>query len=234
MIHLAGIGLMVEILAHELTRATTNTLATLTGAGSQDLAPDVASLFSTLQSQLTTLQKPLRILDPLSTSGRQVKESFDLTEWVEEILRAHDAQFARHGIRCTVKTEPPRARIRIKAVKGMVVQILENLISNSVYWIKQQRKLDRTFVPQINVTIVADRKEVLFTDNGPGIEIDRKDEVFQAFVTTKPPGEGKGLGLYISREIAHYNEAELILSDKPTVHPERLNTFILQMKGGTT
>ena len=58
--------------------------------------------------------------------------------------------------------------------------------------------------------------------------------VFQAFVTTKPPGEGKGLGLYISREITHYNEAELILSDQPTVHPERLNTFILQMKGGAT
>jgi signal transduction histidine kinase len=234
MIHLAGIGLMVEILAHELTRATSNTLATLAGAGSEELAPGVASLFSTLQSQLTTLQKRLRVLDPLSTSGRQVKDTFDLTAWVEEIMRAHDAQFARHQIRCSVRAQPKGARVRIKAVKGMIVQILENLISNSVYWLDQQRKLERTFSPEIAVTVVADPVEVRFADNGPGIEVARKGVVFQPFVTTKPPGEGKGLGLYISREIAHYNEAELILSDERIAHADRLNTFILRVKGGAT
>jgi signal transduction histidine kinase len=116
-------------------------------------------------------------------------------------------------------------------VKGMIVQILENLLSNSVYWLKQQRKLDRSFFPKIMVTIDKRSKTISLTDNGPGVPPSRKEEIFQPFVTTKPPGEGKGLGLYISREIAKYNKAALVLSDERTIHKNRLNTFILFLEG---
>ena len=58
----------------------------------------------------------------------------------------------------------------------------------------------------------------------------REEEIFQPFVTTKPPGEGKGLGLYISREIASYHDAAIGISDKRTVHPDRLNTFVLSLE----
>jgi signal transduction histidine kinase len=115
-------------------------------------------------------------------------------------------------------------------VKGMVVQILENLLSNSVYWLDQQRKLDRNFLPEITITIDTQAKEIIIVDNGPGIPISRKGEMFQPFVTTKPPGEGKGLGLYISREIARYHGAELFLSDERTVHDDCLNTFVLSLE----
>jgi len=55
-------------------------------------------------------------------------------------------------------------------------------------------------------------------------------DIFEAFVTTKPPGEGKGLGLYISREIAAYHGAELYMSDKPSAHKNRLNTFVFALE----
>lgn len=228
-IHLAGTGLMIEMLAHELARATTNALATLSDAGRQDMSPKVSSLVATLQSELTTLQRRLRVLDPLSTSGRQRKSAFDLVEWVTEILDAHTAQFERHGIELTIRTIPKGAEYKIKAVKGMIVQVVENLVSNSVYWLVQKRKVHRNFTPAISVVLDTKRQEIRFTDNGPGVPSASRDEIFQPFVTTKPPGEGKGLGLYIAREVARYNDASLVLADDVTEKPGRLNTFVFSL-----
>lgn len=233
MLHLAGLGLMVEILAHEINRATQHTLRTLVDGEQRELGQDTADLFSTLEAQLKTLQKRLRILDPLSTAGRQVKEWFDLIEWTEEIISSHEAQFQRHGIKTHISVEPEGSpeSLRVRMVKGMIVQIMENLLNNSIYWLDQERKFDGNFLPEINITIDTQKKAVKVSDNGPGIPPNRKEEVFQAFFTTKPPGEGKGLGLYISREIAKYHGAELILSDTFSIHHDRLNTFILLLGG---
>lgn len=231
-VHLAGLGLMVEIIGHELTRATNHALATLSEAKSENLPKDVESLFRTLKTQLSTLQKRLRVLDPLSTSGRQRKTTFDLIAWVKEILRSHEGQFRRHGINVRFEVEPNRADavLKVTAVEGMIVQILENLISNSVYWLDRLKMRKPDFVPEISVIINTLSKEIYFTDNGPGIQPTRREEVFQPFVTTKPAGEGKGLGLFISQEIARYNGAALHLSAEPTVHPDRLNTFIFTLE----
>lgn len=227
MIHLAGLGLMVEIIAHEINRATEQALRTLASKSVDSLGQ-----LRTLESQLKTLHKRLRVLDPLDTTARQRKERFDVVQWVAEILDYHEGQFARHGITAQLVKPGKDHKLYVSLVKGMVVQILENLISNSVYWLKQQCKLDASFEPRITVAINAATKELLFSDNGPGIEPGRREEIFQPFVTTKPPGEGKGLGLYIAQEIAKYHNLNLYLSDKRTVHEDVLNTFVLSLEGG--
>ncbi len=109
----------------------------------------------------------------------------------------------------------------------MYVQVLENLISNSVYWLAAYKRLNKGFESKINIVIDAKAKTLSFTDNGPGIEPHRAEDIFQPFVTTKPPRQGKGLGLYVSREIARYNGATLDLLDEQTVRPDALNTFVL-------
>ncbi len=232
LLNLAGLGLMVEIVAHELNRATRHTLKTLADTEELTLDEDVESIFDTLEAQLKTLQKRLRILDPMSTAGRQVKEPFDLVAWIKEILSSHEAQFSRHDIECSVEVKPSSATkaFQVKMVKGMIVQIMENLLSNSVYWLKQQKTIEKGLSPEIVVTIDTQEKEINFTDNGPGVPPFRKEEIFQPFVTTKPPGEGKGLGLFISREIAKYHGASIYMSENKAVHDDRLNTFILSLE----
>jgi signal transduction histidine kinase len=160
-----------------------------------------------------------------------VKETFDLIALVEEVVAAHESQFKRHSIACNVTVAPqrPSGGMSVRMVKGMVVQILENLFSNSVYWLKQQRKLEKGFKPKLDVVVDTRARDVRLTDNGPGIPPGRRDDVFQAFVTTKPPGDGKGLGLYISREIAGYHDATLVLADHPAPRKGRLNTFVLTL-----
>lgn len=229
LVHLAGIGLMVEIVAHELNRATQFTLSLLANSEFENVPDDVQRTLETLESQLKTLQKRLRILDPLSTAGRQVKERFDLGQWVREIVDGHQAQFDRHGIQVRFTTVPRNAQFRIRAVKGMVVEVIENLISNSVYWLKRAKVANPRFKPEIEIVIDSTNHQVRFSDNGPGIQKDQREEVFLPFVTTKPAREGKGLGLYIAKEIAHYNGGKLYLSEKSTAHPNVLNTFIFEL-----
>jgi signal transduction histidine kinase len=200
-IHLAGLGMMVEHIAHELVRTTEHTLRTLSDTLSRNLPGEAKALLSNVESQLVSLRKRLTLLDPHTTSGRQVREQVPLVATIADILRGHDAQFARHGIKATVSSIPPKTECTMKIVRGMFIQVIENLISNSVYWLKQKRALEPVFSPTITVTVRTADKEVLFTDNGPGIDPADREDVFRPFFTRKPPGKGKGLGLYISEPV---------------------------------
>jgi hypothetical protein len=77
---------------------------------------------------MVTMNKRLRVLDPLSVSGRQRKESFDFAELVSEVFEAHAAQFRRHSVTFSIQNQQGETGPKIHGVRGMFVQILENLI----------------------------------------------------------------------------------------------------------
>ena len=95
------------------------------------------------------------MLDPLSTAGRQRKEVFDMVTSVREIVADHSGRFDRERIRCIIRVEPEShpSRFRIRAVKGMIIQVLGNLIDNSVYWLRQQTLIDPEHKSQIVIVI---------------------------------------------------------------------------------
>jgi signal transduction histidine kinase len=229
MIHLAGLGLMVEFLAHELNRATQHALGTL-AEGKKSTRPLSSQALQNLELQLKTLQKRLSTLDPATTSGRNRKERFDIGLLAQQTLDSHTAEFDRHAIKAPpVVIQPHSKVVEVSMVKGMVIQVLENLISNSVYWLKQEQRIRPKFSARIDIEVDADAGELRVTDNGPGVSESDAEHIFKPFFTRKPPGEGKGLGLYISREIAHYHKAELLLSDERRIHSKRRNTFVLTL-----
>ena len=230
LVALAGTGLLVEVVAHELNRATTHALTTVTKAADDPNLAPARTVLLTLGAQLRTLRTRLSVLDEMSISGRQVKTSFDFADWVRGILENHQPQFERHHIQSKLSVEPLNGgELRVNMVRGMVVQILENLLSNSIYWLAVQRRDDPEFQPRISVTIDTDERTLTFVDNGPGIELGTGEEVFRPFFTTKPPGDGSGLGLYIAREVANYHGATLRLSQQPAIHAGRMNAFILSL-----
>lgn len=221
LVHLAGLGLMVEMLAHELNRTTQAALQSLADAREQG---DETPSLSSLEMQLKTLSKRLRTLDPATTSGRNRRETFDLVGLVHEIVEAHAPEFERHRITCEVKG---RHEVRVKMVKGMVVQVLENLISNSAYWLKMQARIDDDFEGKIVIDVT--NQDLSITDNGPGVSESIRERLFTPFFTTKPPGQGKGLGLFISRDIAKYHDCQLSLSREQRIRKGQYNTFALSL-----
>ena len=83
--------------------------------------------------------------------------------------------------------------------------------------------------PRITVVVDAKLHVLTFSDNGPGISEALKEDVFRPFFSTKDRRRRQGLGLYIARECANYNESQLYLSDEHTEHETRLNTFVLEL-----
>lgn len=228
LIQLAGIGLMLEVIAHELARSTETAMMSLANAETENLPINIASTLKILREEMKTMNKRLRVLDPLSITGRQRRETFDLVTLIEEIFEGHALQFQRHRLKTQIKAKGLR-RLDVTGVKGMYVQIIENLTSNSVFWLKRRADEDHSFVPKITVVVDSKMRRLYFEDNGPGISSDLKEDIFRPFFSTKDRRRRQGLGLYIARECAHYNDAELYLSDENTEHPNRLNTFVLEL-----
>ena len=211
MLDLAGVGLLVEVVAHELARTSENALYNLEVL--QRKAPsNIRAQFESLRSSMNSISKRLRVLDPLSVSGRQRRENFDLHGLLRDIIEAHRAQFERHHI--AVQLALPEDPVRVNAVKGMVVQVLENLIANSVYWLDLERKRHSNF--QATIAVSLEGSTVLtFEDNGPGISPQYADRVFELFFSLKETSKRRGMGLYIARECAHFNGGSLTLDPEP-------------------
>ncbi len=224
-IHLAGIGLITEFIFHELDRAVNHTLKLLPearGARRDDALRN-------LEDQLKTLQKRVSAFDELSGEKRQSKTTFDLGDLVENVLANHANQFERHHIE--VSFDKPDEPYRVRAVRGMVIQILENLIVNAVYWLKVQARHQSAFRPNIEIGLDEGEHTLTIEDNGGGIDPSRREHIFEPFVSSKPASDGgRGLGLYIARELAEYNGWELYLDDEQGRTREgRLSLFVLDM-----
>lgn len=229
MLVMAGIGLMVEVVAHELTRSAEDALDILNGLRKKSVPDEIRRRLESLRASMNSISKRLRILDPLSVTGRQRKERFKLDELVEEIIEAHEAQFERHKVKPNVLL--PEKPIEISAVKGMVVQVLENLISNSVYWmdVEKQRKL--SLEPEITIVVEDNPPRIRFSDNGPGISKQYRDRIFDLFFSLKDKSRRRGLGLFIAKEAAEHNGGSLTLDPDMTNSEGRYTTFDYRLVG---
>lgn len=229
LLELANIGLVVEIVVHELTRLTQSTgdlLLHLRKATAND-AP-LVGLIDNLQSQIKATSKRISSVDVLSPSGRNHKERFDVVAQLKTIVSGFDARFRRHSVECDVLIDGSPASTQVfevRLVRGLIAQVLENLLTNSVYWVQQglRRGEERR---HIVVELDTRSSVIMVTDNGPGIEPSHGDSVFRPYFSMRK--RGKGLGLYIARELVEYHGGKLYL-DASGETDGRLRTFVLEL-----
>jgi signal transduction histidine kinase len=227
MVQMAGVGLLVEMVAHELARSTESALASLEGLRGSDLPQEVKARLDTLRAEIKSVSKRLRVLDDASVPGRQRAEVFDLIQLVEDLKEGHGPQFARHNI--DMRITAPKRPLRVKLVKGMMVQILENLLSNSVYWMKMRADREASYQPSIDIRIETNPLMISFCDNGRGIAPDHRERVFRAYWSLKEKSKRRGLGLFIAASNATDLKGRLTLSDKPDKRTGRLHEFVLEL-----
>jgi len=134
------------------------------------------------------------------------KELVDINALADEYLR-----LAYHGLRAKdktfnagFKTELDKNLPKIRVVAQDMGRVLLNLINNAFHTVSEKAKLGKSdYKPQVMVSTKRAGNEVVITvkDNGNGIPPEVKDKIFQPFFTTKPSGEGTGLGLSLSFDI---------------------------------
>jgi signal transduction histidine kinase len=85
-----------------------------------------------------------------------------------------------------------------------IERVFLNLVDNAIYAVRQKKQaLGSAFAPEIRVRTAdrGDHVEARIRDNGTGVPKEIVDQIYNPFFTTKPPGQGTGLGLSLSHDI---------------------------------
>jgi signal transduction histidine kinase len=229
LLELANIGLVVEIVVHELTRLTQSTgdlLLSLRKATAAD-AP-IVSLIDNLQSQIKATSKRISSVDVLSPSGRNRRERFNVVAQLKTVVSGFEARLQRHAVECEVLVDGALATTQffeVRLVRGLIAQVLENLLTNSIYWVQQGLKRGEEH-RRIVVELDTRASVITVTDNGPGIDPAHGESIFRPYFSMRK--RGKGLGLYIARELVEYHGGKLHLDSSGEVDG-RLRTFVLEL-----
>jgi two-component system NtrC family sensor kinase len=140
-----------------------------------------------------------------SRASSDTKEPTDINKLADEYLR-----LAYHGLRAKDKsfnadlvTHFEEQVPLIDIVPQDIGRVLLNLFNNAFYAVQKKQETDSTFKPtvEISTAVVNGSLEIIVKDNGTGIPADIKEKIMQPFFTTKPTGEGTGLGLSLSYDI---------------------------------
>jgi signal transduction histidine kinase len=149
-----------------------------------------------------------------SRSSSGIKEPTDINALAEEYLR-----LAYHGLRAkdksfnaSMKTDFDPAVGKIDIVPQDIGRVILNLITNAFYVVDEKKKQGKApFDPTVTVSTRKNngKVEIKVKDNGNGIPPKVLDKIFQPFFTTKPTGQGTGLGLSLSYDIMKAHGGEL-------------------------
>lgn len=226
--HLAGIGLIIESVAHELTRVVERSSQELAYHKKQGVPEELRPFLSTLQSLVTSIRKRLSIVDPLTATERNRRRKLDLVELVNRVLGAHEAQFERHNIQSKVTTTGKKAQLA-SVVEGRVIGILENMIANSLYWLGFENKnFGRS--GKIEIEITSDPIGFRFSDDGPGVPAGLTERVFELFFSTRDRSGRRGMGLYLARIDAQYHGGEVYIDDTNPNDAGGFSTFVVELE----
>ncbi len=149
-----------------------------------------------------------------SRSSSGVKEPTDINELADEYLR-----LAYHGLRAkdksfnaTMETDFDETIGKINIIPQDIGRVILNLITNAFYATDEKNKKNQMgYEPTVTVTTKKEGEKVFISvkDNGNGIPKKLLDKIFQPFFTTKPTGQGTGLGLSLSYDIVKAHGGEL-------------------------
>ncbi|MCB0602047.1 MAG: GHKL domain-containing protein, partial [Saprospiraceae bacterium] len=137
-------------------------------------------------------------------------------------------RLAYHGIRAkhksfnaALKTNFDSSLPNIKVVPQDIGRVVLNIINNAFQAIHDVEN------PSISISTKRSdgQIEIRITDNGPGIPDNIKDKIFQPFFTTKPTGQGTGLGLSLAYDIVKAHGGMITVES----HPGEGSVFVLQL-----
>lgn len=147
-----------------------------------------------------------------------VKEPTNINTLADEYLR-----LAYHGLRAKdksfnaiTKTEFDETVGILNVIPQDIGRVILNLIANAFYAVAEKKNQQPAFEPAVTVATKRIGDNILITvkDNGNGISQKVLDKIFQPFFTTKPTGQGTGLGLSLSYDIVKAHSGELTVETK--------------------
>ena len=142
-----------------------------------------------------------------SRQGSGEHRPVEINAMVEESLNLayHGARAEKQGFNITLERSFDPAAGKVDCFPQEITRVLLNLISNGFYAATKRKATSHggNYEPTLTASTrsLGDRVEITIRDNGTGIPPEVKEKMFNPFFTTKPAGEGTGLGLSFSHDI---------------------------------
>jgi signal transduction histidine kinase len=213
---LAGLGMAVEKASHDalmlLTKMRGNIKDFKAKAKNKDYKnEELVSLLNELDENLNFIYDEMQVIQPLFKIQRKAIQNVSIYESIEKVEKYFRRELEN---KISVKLIKDKDVI-VKTNNGLILQVLINLLDNAIYWANKKGSKKTEIAFQINTK----DNSLIVADNGTGIREDVEPLIFNEFFSLK--SDGRGLGLYIVKEILMRINAEIsvIQEDKKKILP---------------
>jgi signal transduction histidine kinase len=197
-----AVGITAEAIVHEVFQiadALTNRTKRLASKTNGQLdSKAVQNYLEHVRAATSALRKQVSFLAPALRYVRENREEISISTFLHELTEFYHDRLAKHRIRIQVN-ELSTVPFVVTMNRGKLAQILDNFVLNSEYWLRQE--LHHKRIQEGMITINVDRPFLRISDNGKGIDPSVESVLFEPFVTTKDRGVGRGLGLFIVKQL---------------------------------
>ncbi|MCY3947721.1 MAG: sensor histidine kinase, partial [Acidimicrobiaceae bacterium] len=214
---LAAVGMSVESASHDILAAGDQALAI-----ARSMLAHVAERMPKnefMRNQLTNLadlisfvSSRLNDIQGLFVSTRQRRVRRDVGSYAERVGRMFAFALERAEIKYTVSQ--PSGALIVKSTEAALLQAMMNLVDNAIYW----TSLGKAEAREITVQIDANESRAIVADSGPGVDAADMPFIFEPFYSSKGV-DGKGLGLYIARQVGARNGFAITLDEDIALLP---------------
>ena len=197
---LAALGRLTGSIAHEIRNplsAVSQAAQMLSAGAPADQQPRLAQLIERNTGRINRIVEDVM---SLNKSDQIQRETLNLDDWIPRFIQRYcrnnnlDASFIRFD----------GARRRAFFDAAHLERVMQNLLDNAM------QHGDASTLPVITLSVTTGEQSAVFIDvqdNGPGVDDNLVDTIFEPFFTGRP--DGTGLGLYISRELCETNGGQL-------------------------
>ncbi|MEI9988325.1 MAG: ATP-binding protein [Aliidongia sp.] len=224
-------GLLAEALSHEVQNQTDRLMQKASAAvtRAKKSAPpnvDLLILGQDVTAAASALRRQIGHLSPSLRYQRDKIEAFPVSKLIEDIREHFADRWADIGIQS--EFAPGSADFSVKTNRGRLTQVVDNLVLNAEYWLKEAQARKADFEPKLTISYASPRLRIW--DNAGGVDPAVEDALFEPFITLKPKDEGRGLGLFISAQILESMGCTISLLSERNEHDRRY-IFSLDLSG---
>ena len=202
-LQLSQLGMAVEIINHEFEANILTIRKNLRKLKAwSDVNPELESLYKNVRTSFDHLDSYLTLFTPLHRRLQRTATEISGKEIALFLKDLFSERFDRHGIKL-IATDA-FSRKKTTGYPSSYYPVFVNLVENAAFWLKNRSVKE--------ITLDADDSSFIIRDTGTGITDRDREAVFEFGFSRKP--NGKGMGLYISREVLRRIGNDLILSPK--------------------
>jgi signal transduction histidine kinase len=228
---MVALGLTAEALSHEISNIassladrTDQTLKYLrSSTGTKDSR--LLAFAESVRNAIGSMRREISYLAPSLRYVREKREVIQIYELLSEMYKHRIAHFTSERISVRITGE---RNFTVRSNRGKLMQIFENLLLNSEYWLKEDLRLHK--IPQGIIEIRLQKPYVWLSDNGRGIDPTIEDRIFEPFISAKGRGKGRGLGLFIVQQLLKSENCTIQLLEERNRFDRRVK-FELDFRG---